>query len=227
MKYFSRFTLNPTNYHARNLLQNISQNGYREHQSLWKLFPDEPAASRDFIYRGERRHLSRVYYMVSGSKPERLDEWEVETRPYQPKLSDGELLSFSLRVNPVITRKSENGKSRRHDIVMNAKKEMKYKELSSNERPTLSELIQTAGLKWLDERKTKYGFNFDEKTIIVERYDQHQAYKQANKGAIRYSSMDFTGYLKVSDADIFTKTLMTGIGPAKAFGCGLMLVRRI
>ncbi len=227
MNYFSRITLDPANYRARKLLQNISQNAYREHQSLWQLFPDEPTASRDFIYRGDSRHLSRVYYVISARKPVPSDEWAVETRPYQPKLANGERLSFSLRVNPVITRKDESGRTHRHDIVMNHKKEMKYKELPSDKRPGLAALIQEAGVKWLSERKTKCGFDFDEQSIIVERYDQHQAYKQGNKSAIQYSSMDFTGFLEVTDSDLFTKTLMSGVGPAKAFGCGLMLVRRI
>ena len=42
-----------------------------------------------------------------------------------------------------------------------------------------------------------------------------------------FSSVDFEGEIEVTDADLFTKALFDGIGPAKGFGCGLMFVRRI
>ncbi len=42
-----------------------------------------------------------------------------------------------------------------------------------------------------------------------------------------FSSVDFTGELQVTDVDKFQQTLFNGIGHAKAFGCGLLLVRRI
>ena len=42
-----------------------------------------------------------------------------------------------------------------------------------------------------------------------------------------FSSVDFEGELEVTDAPKLVEVLFTGIGPAKAFGCGLMLVRRV
>lgn len=41
-----------------------------------------------------------------------------------------------------------------------------------------------------------------------------------------FSTVDFEGEIEVTDTDLFTKALFDGIGPAKGFGCGLMLVRR-
>jgi len=43
----------------------------------------------------------------------------------------------------------------------------------------------------------------------------------------RFSSVDFLGDLEITDVEKFTKALFQGIGRAKAFGCGLMLVKRI
>jgi len=43
---------------------------------------------------------------------------------------------------------------------------------------------------------------------------------------IRFSTLDFTGLLTVTDPDVFLDKLEQGIGPAKAFGCGLMLLKR-
>lgn len=42
-----------------------------------------------------------------------------------------------------------------------------------------------------------------------------------------FSSLDLSGEIYVTEEDKFTRMLMTGIGPAKAFGCGLMMIRRV
>ena len=42
-----------------------------------------------------------------------------------------------------------------------------------------------------------------------------------------HRSMAIEGKLKIVNADRFKKSLFNGIGSAKAFGCGLMLVKRI
>ncbi|WP_066977465.1 type I-E CRISPR-associated protein Cas6/Cse3/CasE [Methylomonas lenta] len=42
-----------------------------------------------------------------------------------------------------------------------------------------------------------------------------------------FSTLDFTGELQITDAEAFRQTLFTGLGRVKAFGCGLLLVKRI
>ena len=54
MSYFSRITLDASDYQANRIMKTISENSYREHQALWKLFPNAPNADRDFIYRVEQ-----------------------------------------------------------------------------------------------------------------------------------------------------------------------------
>jgi len=41
------------------------------------------------------------------------------------------------------------------------------------------------------------------------------------------STVDFQGILTVTDPELFRKALYEGLGKSKAFGCGLMLVRRV
>ena len=43
---------------------------------------------------------------------------------------------------------------------------------------------------------------------------------------IRFSVLDFTGVLEVRDPAAFLAAIARGFGRAKAFGCGLMLIRR-
>ncbi|MCI0421919.1 MAG: type I-E CRISPR-associated protein Cas6/Cse3/CasE [Acidobacteria bacterium] len=57
--------------------------------------------------------------------------------------------------------------------------------------------------------------------------DGHDTWRQRHGKKIELSTLDFEGVLLVTEPDRFLRALLSGIGPAKAFGCGLMLVRRI
>lgn len=54
-------------------------------------------------------------------------------------------------------------------------------------------------------------------------------YKKDETGEHRMTHLTvrFDGLLRITDPDAFRETLIRGIGPAKAFGCGLMLVKRV
>ncbi|MGY6275374.1 type I-E CRISPR-associated protein Cas6/Cse3/CasE [Methylomonas sp. MgM2] len=41
-----------------------------------------------------------------------------------------------------------------------------------------------------------------------------------------FSSVDFCGELQITDPEKFRQTLFNGLGRAKAFGCGLLMVKR-
>jgi CRISPR system Cascade subunit CasE len=83
---------------------------------------------------------------------ERLFVWQIETKPYRPRLVEGQRLAFTLRANPVVSRKDAQGRRHRHDVVMDAKHAMDYRKMVPGERPPLSEITQEAGSWWLDDR---------------------------------------------------------------------------
>ena len=164
--------------------------------------------------------------MVSKRPPEDHDGiWSIESKDYAPKIQAGECYAFSLRVNPVVRRKGEDGKSRRHDVVMDLKRRRDYQTTPRAKRPPEGELIQEAGSKWLQSRAEKHGFSVSEEAIRVEGYHQYRSSRAGRK--IIFSTLDITGVLRVDSPELFTQALHAGIGPAKAFGCGLMLVRRM
>lgn len=224
--YFSRIELNRAGPGVARLLKVMSADDYRHHQFVWQLF--QGVSERDFLYRREDASNWPRYYTLSAREPiDREGLWSIETKPYSPKLSTGMALAFSLRVNPVVTRKGEDGKSRRHDVVMDYKKKIGFKRLPHRERPSLPGIMRNAGLEWLGERAGKYGFSFEEGLVTVEGYEQHQSLKKAGGKPLRFSTLDFGGVLKVTDEESFANALFNGVGPAKGLGCGLLLVRRI
>ena len=85
---------------------------------------------------------------------------------------------------------------------------------------------------WLANKGEANGFElvYDKKIdrlkFQAESYRWHNLAKKGETAG--FSSVDFEGVLNVTEPETFVnKCLFNGIGPAKAFGCGLMLVRRV
>lgn len=222
--HFSRVRVHPDRLDPDKLAAVLTGGGYSLHQLLWELFPGEPDADRDFIYRRESENGWPMFYLVSDRAPLGVPGlFEVETKPYSPRLSSGQRLSFSLRVNPVVTRKNDSGGRSRHDVVMDAKRQNRDR---GEEIPT-PDVITREGTRWLIGRAKKAGFEVDSRLIRVEGYLQHRIAKPGTRKPIRFSTLDFSGILTVRHPEPFTRMLFNGLGPAKAFGCGLMLIRKI
>ncbi len=175
----------------------------------------------------------------------------MEARAYRPALEAGDQLSFKLRANPVVRQvgdtvladdgqpKMRNTGSRagqakkkvvRHDVVMEAKRRMDWKNLPFEDRPALAHVIHNAGLTWLNARAESNGFRFNESTLRIDGHTVHRMRhgrrSHLASSNISLSTLDFEGELEVLDPQRFGQALLKGIGPAKAFGCGLLLVRR-
>lgn len=221
-------------------LQHLAENIYRQHKLIWKLFQGEShrviktkvegvekdVVVSDFLFRQENGYSMPSFYVVSHRLPNDDEAiWDIRSREYEPKLKDTDRLQFTLRANPVVTKKTpqleENSKKRqRHDVVMEAKRR-----IPMEERPYELDLVRDAGLRWLGERSQKHGFTFDPTSIRVDSYRQHRFFRRGCD-PVQLSTLDFNGVLTVNDPDRFLKVLYNGMGPAKAFGCGLLLVRR-
>jgi CRISPR system Cascade subunit CasE len=81
---------------------------------------------------------------------------------------------------------------------------------------------------WLNQQAGKHGFAVNRKEVFVENHQFHDVEKKDDPSARHFTSFDIQGQLQVMQPDIFIKNvLFSGLGRAKAFGCGLMLVRRI
>jgi len=216
-------------------------NPYGQHQALWRLFDlpkQEIKDKADFLFRFEidKQNKLPVFYVISCKKLPSDQEgiWDIKSKRYDPDILEGDRFLFKLRINPVVTKKpaepDPNPKKRkRHDVVMEAKTILKNEGVPHEKWPQINELIHNAGIKWLRKRSSENGFVFSDEDehgeVRADGYQMYQFFK--NKKNVRFSSLDFTGILTVTDPSIFKKILFTGLGPAKGFGCGLMLVRRV
>lgn len=216
--HFSVITPTPGLEHEA--VRELFHGAYAEHQWLWRFFLSEAGTVRDHIFRRADQGQAMRFYVVSKRPPVPFsDAWSVRTRPYAPRLQDGDELEFELRANPVVTRQHGDGKNRRHDVVMDAKKRAK---MEDSKAPSGYSLVRSACTAWLCQQGQRHGFQVDEDSLSVDGYTQHVG----KEDQLRFSSVDFRGVLQVTDQQAFAEMLTSGLGHAKAFGCGLMLVRR-
>lgn len=224
--FLSRVQIKPGPELFRVIRADKSANGYAVHQLLWSLFPNDGDKKRDFLYREDSEGGLPRFYIVSGDMPVANSAAAVQSKPYSPKLETGEQLHFTLTANPVVARKTEGKKnSVRHDVWMDAKKAAKD---TGKDGPELAGICENAVKKWLVSRGEKNGFEVDMNQVCVDGYIQHR-FKQTKGGKeIRFSSVSFEGLLTVRDPELFVQNaLYKGVGPSKAFGCGLVLVKRV
>ena len=201
------------------------QDAYHAHSLIWDLFSDGPERERDFLFRQEEhRGLPGFLTVASRAPSSRNGTWVVETKPYDPVLREGMRLGFALRANPVRTAKNEKGQRVRHDVVMDAKWRLKTTD-PDRPLPPQPALVREAGLAWLAARAEKHGFDFSQGEVTADGYARLRLVKNGGGPPIRLSTIEFGGLLTVTDPDRFGAALLSGIGAAKGFGCGLLLVR--
>lgn len=233
--YFS--VISPAKERVRAAMRDLAHSSYGQHQWMWKFFGGGAEAERDFIFRSHEVDTLLKYYVVSARAPLAFsDDWEVRSRAYDPLPPVGQRLSFVLCANPVVSKKDASGKSRRHDVVMQAKRQTLadygmapdagWRALAEYpKRPRTADLVEQSCFAWLQARAANAGFELVDAT--VDSYQQQRARKRDAKQEIRFSSVEFSGELVVTDPQRFQQTLLNGLGHAKAFGCGLLLVKKI
>ncbi len=199
-------------------------NPYSHHQFLWSCFDsgsNQEQQQADFIYRTDIVMNIPVIHVLSERQIEQpISGWKLESREFEFDAQQGQLIQFSFRANPTIDIKSDSGRSKRHDVVMHAKKQAKAQQLDG-----LGE-IDIAVKQWLLKRAELFGVEFKEQTIEYANYQQH-AFKKGDERQVKISTLDYQGVLTVKDPEKFQQALVHGIGRSKAFGCGLMMIKRI
>jgi len=191
---------------------------YRDHALIWRLFPGDGMA-RDFLFR--RLEDERSFYVVSARPPQAESGlFQIQSKPYTPKLELGEWLRFDLRANPTVSLRQEDGRSRRHDVLMHAKHGV-----LAEQREQLGQMLDDAGRGWLLARAERWGLSIREESVLQNGYHQHRLRRKGRN--IEYSSLDYQGLAQVIDPERLRQALLDGVGHSKGFGCGLLLVKRI
>jgi CRISPR system Cascade subunit CasE len=219
--YMSKAVINDNSIIVKLKSFRYTSNAYYMHQLIRSLFPDSYEGS--LLFRKTEECKKPAFYIVSKIRPNQSNSMSIDSKKYAPNLIKGQLLHFSLIANPAITVHVENRHNGvRYDVWMDTKKKGKEKgELAENIFLKCYENTK----EWLIYRSNKFGFKV--KNVDIERYVHHSFIKTKDKNKVSFGAVDYRGIIEVVDPDIFiNKTLFTGMGPSKAFGCGLMLVKK-
>lgn len=186
------------------------------HKLLWAAFTDGPDRGRDFLWREEK---AGVFLTLSARPPSPIDLFApFEAKPFAPQLARGDRLSFALRANATRTKRGGG----RVDVVMDA-----LHSLAVEERAQARMVFaQREGAAWFARQGNKAGFA--PSSVVVDSYSTHALpdHRGPRKGQPQFGILDMNGTLEITDPEAFIAQLGQGFGRAKAFGCGLMLVRR-
>ena len=188
------------------------------HRLVWALFADAADRTRDFLWREEAP--GRFITLSSRPPVDLHDLFDLESQSFIPVLAPGDRLGFTLRANAVVARPEVRGqRGKRHDVVM----DLLYRATAprAKERP---DAILKAGRAWLARQGEAHGFAPLSNTA-VDGYDRVVVPRAHGKPAV-FGVLDITGVLEVQDPGSFLAQLAQGFGRARAFGCGLMLIRR-
>ena len=135
-------------------------------------------------------------------RPASGQTWDtVEYDGHLDRMVEGSVWRFRLRANPT------------HSVMDGGKRGKVCHHVTAEQQ-----------LKWLMDRSERCGFRLEpaEEGLGAEIV-QREIKKFMREGkTVTLSVVTFEGVLRITDAEIFRKTMIGGIGRAKAYGCGLL-----
>jgi len=215
--YLTRFQINPARRNARKLLSSPQA----MHAAVRAAFQDAADYERPgarTLWRIDTQATATVYlYIVSPGRPDltHLIEqagWPTAaegwvTRDYQGLLDSlraGQRWAFRLTANP-----THSGRK-----TSDAKETQRFGYLREHEQ-----------VGWLTARAARHGFALASQQDGSPNVRLHQRRTQSFRrgmGTVTITTATYDGVLEVTDAEAFRRALTTGIGHAKAYGCGLL-----
>ncbi len=224
--YLSRLQLarNPTAAALRPLIDPAQRGQAMDahHRLIWTAFSNGAPGARDYLWRSEGKGR---FMVLSHRPPGPAPLFDPpETKTFAPELKEGDRLRFLLRVNATKDRpaKFSSGGDRRVDVVMNALHGLP-KEARAAER---MHVAAASGRDWLEAQGQRNGFELIELDVDDYSVQVLPEYTGARRGQPHFGILDMTGLITVTDPPAFLDKVSKGFGRAKAFGCGLMLIRR-
>lgn len=174
------------------------------HREIWKFFPDRPDDKRDFLFRVENigQKAPQQILLQSLTKPVTKNDGKLILLK-QPKnmalqLQTGQILRFMIRANPTKCIKEENKTTNQGRVRV----------------PIIDEEEISAWLR----RKLKGAAVLHEMAIN----GQNILYFRKGSHAGKIVAVTFIGILEISNTEQLLSLIKNGIGPAKAFGCGML-----
>ncbi|MDI5964921.1 type I-E CRISPR-associated protein Cas6/Cse3/CasE [Streptantibioticus silvisoli] len=238
MSYLSRIRINPLRSASRKLLASpraihgAVMGGLPDHNPddriLWRLDSDNPHRPELFVLTAS--HPDWTHVVESAGWPGAEGE-HAAVRDYTPvlgQLAAGREFAFRLTANPVQNTRTPDKPS--------------PQQAARPDRPRsfrIGHRTASAQLNWFLERTESWGFHvpapppFTDTTstqpdpaelrdVRITSRDRRTFTKNGRGAPVTLHTATFEGRLRITDPAALRDRLLTGIGPAKAYGCGLL-----
>jgi len=181
---------------------------------VWSLFPSADGAQRDFLY----RQTSETEFIIVSKREPIVDprKWTIRMKPYHPKLVQGQLYGFSLRINSVIS-VSQPGRAK--SIRVNI-----FGQTASDSLKDNPDFHQDRALDWLEPKLRRCGFEMSKSRSTLAHYGGLRL-DRGRAADLKLPYVDIEGVIRVAEPAECRDALFSGIGRGRAFGLGLLLIR--
>jgi len=201
-------------------------NPYRVHQRLSMAFEDPPHISdhKDHCHAPRGEEWS-ILFRIEGTPRNRIlvqslhpPDWgrafgnaefllaaPPAVKTFEPAFREGQRFRFLLRANPTVKRKREASKKGARIALRDAE----------------------ACEAWFRRKADQCGFRSIGPLRMAEKRPQvSRRSRMLDPQKHIHYAVEFSGLLEVTDPDLLRKALVRGIGPAKAYGFGLLSLAR-
>lgn len=201
---------------------------YAWHKKAWECYPGSPDAERDFLSRIDQLEGRFRFWLLSRRKPS-LPPWcpseSFSLKEISPSFLSHRYYAFDLRANPVktVVQRGSNGET----LFRANGKRKSGKRISLVDPGELKEWLIRKGEARCRDKQTGLdvpgGFRIvEDKPLEISRMTESHFRKGNHAGY--HGGVQFRGILEVTDTDRFRDTYYAGIGTAKSFGFGLLLL---
>jgi len=170
---------------------------YAWHQVIWKSFMNCDGKPRFFLFRIDDAGTQFKLLLLSKTKPssDNFGNWQIKT--VSPDFLGHQYYRFQIKANPTMRRASDR---RRIGI---------YSEDRLRE--------------WIEKKAEKNGFKIEPNSLIIGTPMDEVFVRNRTRG--KHISVDFQGALNVFDLEAFRTAFEKGIGSAKSFGYGMLMLQ--
>ena len=178
-------------------LQKGLRSSYDWHRWIWNSFPDDPDRKRDFLFRVDVQDRQVRILLLSANTPAAIENWTWRTKRVSDEFLDQRAYRFQVRINPTFRRSADHRR-----IAL-------YKESDIHE--------------WLKRKMSAIGAGL--LSAEVDQPRDELFVKDGKRG--KHVCVDVRGIISVHDQSLFLQGFLAGIGSAKGFGYGLLMLQPV
>lgn len=170
---------------------------YAWHQVIWKSFPDQDGEPRRFLFRTDDAGRHFRLLVLSKIPPENIELGHWHSKTVSPSFLSHPFYRFEIKANPTMRRSSDR---RRLGIYSEEKLH-----------------------QWIENKAEQNGFNIEPRSLTIGSPIDEIFVRNKIRG--KHVSVDFQGILQVTDRCKFQSAFQNGIGSAKSFGYGMLMLQ--